>query len=162
MAILFGVFGVLCACVAYWVLIVGYTEQYNAKVLAAKVAKRFEALHAAGQVGGDDGSGRPSGGSTSQSTGSDSKPRTQQAGWFSPLWNMIVAGEKWPITISHLDSIRRKVVSQKASVLLWLKMSEQDGLWKRMKNRHQPRRALRGFITARLSNQVRPASTCSS
>ena len=154
------VYLVYCGCVAYWVLIVGYTEQYNAKVLAARAAKRIEALHVA--VDGDGGGGRPSGAGVSTSYSTGSKPRTQPADWFRPLWNMIGAGEKWPITINHLDYIRRKVVSQKVSVLQWLNMSEQDGLWKRMRNKYQPRQALQGFITARLSDQVRPAITCPS
>ena len=157
------VYLVCCACVCVcvrgvlgWVLIVGYTEQYNAKVLAAKAAKRIDALHAAEAVE----PGGPSGGIPIESN--PCGPRTQPAPWFKSLWNMVGAGERWPITPNHLDSIRRKVVSQKQSVLQWLKISEQDGLWKRMTKKYQPRQALMGFITARLGSQVRPSSTCSS
>ena len=149
----------VCVCVRGvlgWVLIVGYTEQYDAKMLAAKAAKRIAALHAAEAVE----PGGPSGGIPIASN--PRGPRTQPASWFSPLWNMVGAGERWPITPNHLDSIRRKVLSQKQSVLQWLKISEQHGLWQRMTKKYQPRQALMGFITARLGSLVRPSSACSS
>ena len=139
----------------YWVLIVGYTEQHSAKILSAKAAKRIAALHDAEAGGG--GFDQPNGGAA---TGS--KPRTRPEAWFRPLWDMVGSGARWPISMSHLDSIRRKVVSQTNSVLMWLKLSEQEGLWKRMKAKYQPRQALHGYICARLSNQIRPASTCAS